>query len=145
MLKFATLAIAATLFAVVPTLAADHQVKLLNKGESGTMVFEPGFLQVAPGDTVTFVATDRGHNAEIIAGMLPEGAETFKGPFNQDFTVTLTAEGLYGIKCLPHFGMGMVALIQVGAPTNLEAAQAVSMPPKVKERFDAFFAQVAAN
>jgi len=143
MLKFATVALAATLFAVVPALAADHQIQMLNKGEAGAMVFEPGFVQAAPGDTITFVATDKGHNAETIAGMIPEGAEPFKSAFGQDFTVTVTEEGVYGVKCLPHFGMGMVALIQVGAPTNLDAAKAVATPPKAKERFDGYFAQVA--
>ena len=38
------------------------------------MVFEPAFVKIAPGDTVKFVSTDKGHNAEIIKGMLPEGA-----------------------------------------------------------------------
>ncbi len=49
---------------------------MLNKGADGTtMVFEPALTKIAVGDTVTFVATDRGHNAETIPGMLPEGAE----------------------------------------------------------------------
>ena len=38
------------------------------------MVFEPALVKVAPGDTVKFVATDKGHNAETIKGMLPDGA-----------------------------------------------------------------------
>ena len=38
------------------------------------MVFEPSFVKIAPGDTVRFVSTDKGHNAETIKGMLPEGA-----------------------------------------------------------------------
>jgi len=143
MFKFATAAILLTLLGTGMASAADHQIQMLNKGEAGAMVFEPGFVQAAPGDTITFVATDKGHNAETIAGMIPEGAETFKSAFGQNLTVTLTAEGVYGVKCLPHFSMGMVALIQVGAPTNLDAAKAVAAPPKAKERFDGYFAQVA--
>jgi plastocyanin len=42
---------------------------MLNRGESGTMVFEPAGLRIAPGDTVKFIATDRGHNAETVPGM----------------------------------------------------------------------------
>ncbi|GGB02651.1 pseudoazurin [Brucella endophytica] len=123
--------------------AAEIEVKMLNKGAKGVMVFEPDFIKAAPGDTIKFVPTDKGHNAEIIKGMLPDGAEAFKGKTNEEVTVTLTKEGLYGVKCLPHYGMGMVALIQVGAPTNLDAAKAVKHPGKAKIHFEALLGQVA--
>src|SRR3546814_4607688 len=66
--------------------AAEIEVKMLNKGAAGMMVFEPAFVKAEPGDTVRFVAVDKGHNAESIAGMLPEGAEPFAGKFNQEIT-----------------------------------------------------------
>ena len=50
--------------------AAEVEVKMLNKGAEGLMVFEPALIKVAPGDTVKFVATDKSHNAETIKGML---------------------------------------------------------------------------
>src|SRR5436190_24370602 len=59
--------------------AAEVEVKMLNKGTEGLMVFEPGLVKVTPGDTVKFVSTDKGHNAETIKGMLPEGGGTFIG------------------------------------------------------------------
>ena len=37
-----------------PAAAKDIQVKMLNKGARGAMVFEPALVKVAPGDTVTF-------------------------------------------------------------------------------------------
>ena len=43
--------------------AAEHQVKMLNNGKDGTMVFEPGFLKAEKGDTVKFIKTDASHNA----------------------------------------------------------------------------------
>ena len=52
---------------------------MLNKGEKGVMVFQPDLVMAAPGDTVTFVPTDKSHNAEAIKDMLPEGATLFKG------------------------------------------------------------------
>lgn len=125
--------------------AADHEVQMLNKGEKGTMVFQPDFIQAAVGDTVTFVPTDKGHDAESIKGMIPEGAEPFKGKINQPVTVTVNAEGVYGVKCTPHYGMGMVALIVVGNPVNLEEAQTVKQPGKAKKVFAELFAQVPAN
>ncbi len=58
-------------------VAAEVEVKMLNKGAEGLMVFEPALIKVAPGDTVKFVATDKSHNAETIKGMLPDGGTTF--------------------------------------------------------------------
>ncbi|MHA6685297.1 pseudoazurin [Mesorhizobium sp. A556] len=125
--------------------AADHQVQMLNKGDKGAMVFQPNFIQAAPGDTVTFVPTDKGHDAETIKGMIPDGAEPFKGKISQPITVTLTTEGVYGVKCTPHYAMGMVALIVVGNPTNLEAASAAKNPGKAKKVMAELLARVPAN
>lgn len=123
--------------------AAEHEVKMLNRGEDGPMVFEPSLIRVAAGDTVKFVPTDRSHNAETVRDMLPEGGETFKGAINKEVSVTFTVPGVYGVKCLPHFAMGMVALVVVDDPSsNLEAAKAVKNPPKAQERFDAMFAEL---
>ena len=125
--------------------AAEHEIHMLNKGEKGAMVFEPDFVQAAPGDTIRFIPSDKTHNAETVKGMWPEGAEAFKGKVNEDITITVTEEGVYGIKCLPHYAMGMVALIQVGDDTaNLAEAQAVKHPGKARGRTEARFAQVEA-
>ncbi len=123
-------------------IAENFDVQMLNKGAEGAMVFEPAFVRAAVGDTVTFVSPDKGHNAESIEGMLPEGVEPFKSEMSKDFTLTLTAEGVYGIKCTPHYAMGMVALIQVGAPVNLDAVADVVQKGKAKTRFEPLFAQV---
>ena len=125
--------------------AAEFEVKMLNKGEKGVMVFEPDYVKAAPGDTIRFVPTDKGHNTETIKGMLPEGAKPFKGKFNEEFTVTLEKEGVYGVKCAPHYGMGMVALIEVGDPVNLEEAKAIKQPGKAKAAFDELFGQAVAS
>ena len=124
--------------------AAEIEVKLLNKGEKGAMVFEPNFVSVAPGDTIRFVPTDKGHNAETIKGMIPDGAEAFKSKFNEEITVTLDKEGIYGVKCAPHYGMGMVALIEVGEPVNLDAAKAIKQTGKAKAAFAELFGQAVA-
>lgn len=125
--------------------AADHQVEMLNKGEKGAMVFQPDFIVAEPGDTVTFVPTDKGHDAASIDGMIPEGATPFKGKISKPITVTLDKEGVYGVKCVPHYGMGMVALIVVGEPVNLEQTESVKQPGKAKKRFEELFEQVQAD
>ena len=120
----AALALGAVLISPSGAEAREWQVKMLNKGSNGKlMVFEPAFIAIKPGDTVKFVAADKGHNAESVAGMLPAGAKPFKGKINEEIAVRFTNQGLYGYKCLPHVGMGMVGLIQVGgAPNKTEAA-----------------------
>ncbi|MBS8228274.1 pseudoazurin [Vannielia litorea] len=122
--------------------AETHEVKMLNKGEVGAMVFEPAYVKAAPGDVVKFIPTDRGHNVESIEGMLPEGVEAFKTKNNAEFELTVEAEGLYGIKCTPHYAMGMIALVQVGEAVNLDEASAVKHKGKAKGRMADLFAQV---
>jgi pseudoazurin len=120
--------------------AAEFEVRMLNKGEAGTMVFEPAVVEAVPGDTVRFVPTDKSHNVEAIKGMIPDGVEPFKSKMNQEFVLTLAEPGVYGVKCSPHVSMGMVALIQAGdAPANLEAARSVKLPGKAGERMAAAF------
>jgi pseudoazurin len=138
------LALAAVLLlGATPAMAANFEVQMLNKGEAGAMVFEPALTKVAPGDTVTFLPTDKGHNAETIKEILPEGAEPFKGGTGKEVVVTFTAPGVYGVKCAPHYAMGMVALVVVGdAPANLEAAKTAKVPKKAKERLEPLFAQI---
>src|SRR5690606_10164112 len=123
--------------------AANVEVQMLNKGEAGTMVFEPALVEIAPGDTVTFVPVDKGHNAETIAGMIPEGAEPFKGKINEELTITFDQPGVYGVKCTPHFAMGMVMLIAVGDDlANLEEAEGATMPARAKQRLEPLFEEL---
>ncbi|PLK69225.1 pseudoazurin [Rhizobium sp. TH135] len=138
-LRSVTMAAVLLLSAPAFSIAADFEVKMLNKGTEGAMVFEPAGLKIAPGDTVTFVATDKSHNAEAIKGMIPDGAAEFKGKMNETIKVTFDVPGLYGVKCAPHVGMGMVAAILVGdAPAaNLDAFNSAKLPKKARERIDA--------
>lgn len=124
--------------------AEEHEVLMLNRGSDGeAMVFEPAFLKVAPGDTVRFVPTDMSHNSEAVLGMLPEGAEAWKGKINEEIAVTFDAEGVYGVKCLPHYALGMVALVQVGEDlSNLDEALTVKHPGRAAQRMAVLFEQV---
>jgi pseudoazurin len=120
-------------------LSADFEVKMLNKGADGeAMVFEPASLRVAVGDTVRFLPIDKGHDAAAVKELIPEGVAEFKGKMNQELVVAIEKEGAYVIKCSPHWGMGMVALIVAGegAPANLDAVKTAKMAKKTRERLD---------
>lgn len=123
--------------------AAEVTVKLTNSGADGIMAFDPGFVKIKPGDSVKFVAADQGHNVESIDGMAPDGAKPIKGEIGKDTTVVFDKEGIYGVKCMPHFMMGMTALIAVGDNyPNLAAAKSATTNPAAKKRLDADFAKL---
>ncbi|WP_049732177.1 pseudoazurin [Rhizobium ecuadorense] len=143
-LKFALIAATAALIAsAMPSMAADHQVQMLNKGTDGAMVFEPSFLKIAPGDTVTFIPTDKSHNVETFKGLIPEGAPEFKSKPSEQYQAKFDVPGAYVLKCTPHVGMGMVTLIEVGdSPANLDAIKTAKVPNMVRKRLDADLAQI---
>jgi len=139
----AAIGLAAILTLPAGAFAEDHLVQMVNKDSEGRpMQFEPAFLKVAPGDTVTFVEKDKGHNSETFPDKVPAGAEGWKGKMNEGITVTLDTEGFYAYRCLPHFAMGMVGLIQVGdAVTPDAAALTDKLPGKAKTRMEELITQ----
>ena len=145
--KFSALLWASALLAMSCGMAsaAEFEVRMLNQGTDSTMVFEPAFVKIAPGDKIRFIPTDRGHNIESIDGMLPAGAASFGTTNNEELTVTFDVPGVYGVKCKLHYGMGMVALVSVGDPQNVTQAEAVSHPGKAKKVFSALFEKLATT
>ena len=135
--------VAALLIAPNVAAATDHQVAMRNSSAQGVMVFEPPFTQAKVGDTVTFLPVDMGHNAQLIAGMAPVGVDVAPGEVGRSWTLRLTRPGVYGVECSPHFGLGMVALVQAGAgpAPNLAAAKAAVLPPLAKKRMAPLLAQ----
>ena len=131
--------IAACLLLSVQALAETFEVKMLNRGEKGTMVFEPDYLELEPGDRIRFVPTHKSHNAATIDGMIPDGAAGFKSKINEPFETGFDKDGFYGIKCSPHYGMGMVMLVKVGKAALPESYRAVDMPARAKPRLEELF------
>ena len=101
-------------------ISAEFEVKMLNQGPGGIMVFDPPVLKVSKGDTVHFKSIDMAHNSESIGDMMPEGGNSWSGGMSQDVGVTLNTEGVYVYRCTPHLMMAMVGVIQVGNGNNLD-------------------------
>jgi pseudoazurin len=115
------------LFIQFDLYGANHSVKMLNQGSSGVMVFEPAYLKINIGDSVTFESTDAAHNSASIPGMIPSSASSWNGGLSQDITVMFDVAGIYGYQCTPHSMMAMVGVIQVGDDkSNLDSAKAVA-------------------
>jgi pseudoazurin len=108
--------------------AAEYQIKMLNHGVDGEAQYDPQLLRISPGDTVHFLATDMGHDAQSVEGMIPDGAKPFAGRMGENLTVTFTVPGVYGYRCTPHGVLGMVGLVVVGNPVNEAAAKSAAMP-----------------
>ena len=121
-----------------------HIVKMLNNSEQGSMVFEPAFIKINKGDSITFEMTDAGHNAVTVAG--PEGSTPFDTKYKPSTTVQFDTNGLYLYKCTPHAMMAMAGLIQVSDASNKEAMisaiekfEGTVMMPNVKTRVSDLF------
>ena len=115
-------------FVFIGLSAEAYTVKMLNQGANGVMVFEPAFLKVNVGDTVTFESTDAAHNSASIPGMIPSGATPWNGQLSRDISVTFEVPGVYGYQCTPHAMMAMVGVIQVGDDnSNIETAKSVAL------------------
>jgi pseudoazurin len=115
------IAFALLLFAAASEQAKNVDITMKNNGTDGLMTFEPGFAQVQPGDTVTFIPSDKSHNSTSV--LVPAGAKSWAGKMDEKITVKLDKEGIYIFKCDPHLPMGMAGVVQVGKPTNLDAAK----------------------
>lgn len=126
--------------------AAHYDIKMLNTGADGSMVFEPGFLKVQPGDTVTFRATNKSHFVHSKA--IPQGAQKFQSEEDEELTVKLEQPGIYVYTCPVHRPMNMNGIIQVGDDTsNKEQAAKVVKDLEKKAtsnqgRLEKYFEQV---
>ncbi|MDO1559530.1 pseudoazurin [Brevundimonas sp. 2R-24] len=143
---FLTLALAGAALAMAgEAAAAEHRVQMLNRGEGGNMVFVPAVVRARPGDTIRYVPTNPGHNAETIAGMLPPGVQVTRGAMGREYVLQVTRPGVYGVKCAPHYGMGMVGLVVVGdGAANRAGAQqhATTAPGIARRRFAEMFGRL---
>ena len=135
-------------FICIDLSSEAYTVKMLNQGATGVMVFEPAFLKVNVGDTVTFESTDAAHNSASIPGMIPSGASPWNGQLSRDISVTFEIPGVYGYQCTPHAMMAMVGVIQVGDDnSNIETAKNVAVQFKStfvmnQTRLDEYLAKI---
>jgi len=85
--------------------------------------FNPDIVYIQPGDTVSWINMTS-HNTVSIEGLIPSGAEPWRGQIGENYKVTLTVEGIYGYVCEPHIGFGMMGVIVVGKPSTLDTVKA---------------------
>lgn len=111
-----------TLFVTQPVHAKDYTIRMLNFGSTGGMVFEPGYLKVSVGDTITFIPENSSHYVK--SKIVPEGAAEWLSKLDEEYSVTIEQEGIYVYYCPPHLMMSMVGVIQAGNAVNQQAVMA---------------------
>ena len=115
--------------------AADLSIEMLNKRDDGKrMVYSLELAKVDAGQSIEWVAKDKGHNVEMIQG--PDGAALpKKSKLSENVTITFDKPGIYLYKCTPHVGMGMIGIVVVGGDTsNKEAISKVKLAGKAKKK-----------
>ena len=126
-----------------PMINGKRMRKMMTMATIAVLMSVAGMaVATEPGDTVKFVATDKGDNAESIKGMFPADATPFLGKNNENVAVMFDKPGA---RCQPHYGVGMVALIVVGTPGSLAEAKAAPLSGKAKQAFAALFEKLSTQ
>jgi pseudoazurin len=144
--KKIVLVIGILLSATFCSVAETHLVEMRNTDPSdpnNINLFDPPILRIGKGDSVKFVAIDKGHNSASKKGMLPEGGMPWNSRLDEELEITFDHDGTYGYICIPHLHMGMVGLILVGDyQVNYEEAKNVRQRGGARKAFSALFKQV---
>ena len=117
------------LFLLVSVQASAQQIHVIN---AEARIFNPDVIYIQPGDNVKFVNMTSHDtvsinkvplpDGQVFSGMLPEGAEGWKSGMGNNITFQLDMEGVYPYVCIPHIGFGMVGVVVVGEPVNIDTA-----------------------
>ena len=122
------------LFFTSNSFATDVTIEMLNKLGKESMVYSKKIARVNVGDTVTWLATSKGHNVEFIKGGVPAGVDKFKSKFNKDISYKFTIPGIYAYWCTPHKSMGMIGFVVVGDnKSNLDDIKKIRYVAKSKK------------
>jgi len=119
--------------------AESRTVEMWNKDpedKKRKMVFSEEIVAIEPGESVTWLATDKGHNVQLIDG--PDGYKLpKKSKISKDVTITFDTPGVYVYVCTPHATMGMIGMIIVGDLTQegVDAIRDAKLRGKSKKKF----------
>ena len=126
--------------------AEDVTLEMWNKDpndKSRRMIFSQEIVTIDAGDSVTWLATDKGHNVQLIDG--PDGVELEKkSKISNDVTITFDTPGVYVYVCTPHATMGMIGIVVVGDLTQegVDAIKDAKLRGKSKKKFKALLAEL---
>ena len=123
----------------IPAVAEDVTLEMWNKDpaeKKRKMVFSEEIVTIDAGQSITWLATDKGHNVQIIDG--PEGYKLpKKSKVSEDLTLAFDTPVVYVYVCTPHATMGMIGLVVVGDLTQeaVDAIKDAKVRGKSKKKF----------
>ena len=126
--------------------AESATVEMWNKDPDDSkrkMVFSQEIVTIEPGESVTWLATDKGHNVQMIDG--PDGVKLpKKSKLSKDVTLTFDEPGVYVYVCTPHASMGMIGIVVVGELTQegIDAVKDAKVKGKSKKKFKELLAEL---
>ena len=126
--------------------ADNATVEMWNKdpdNKKRKMVFSQEIVTIEPGESVTWLATDKGHNVEFIDG--PDGwKKPKKSKLSKDVTQSFDTPGVYVYVCSPHASMGMIGIVVVGELTQegVDAIKDAKLRGKSKKKFAALLEEL---
>ncbi len=125
--------------------SADVTIKMLNKNKETKkrMVYSQELVKIDAGKSIEWVATDKGHNVEMLAG--PDGYELpKKTKLGDNVTIKFSVPGIYLYQCSPHAAMGMIGLVVVGGDTsNMEVIKKKKLTgSKSKKKRDKLLSEI---
>jgi len=94
-----------------------------HKVNAQARIFKPDTIYINPGDVVQWVNMTS-HNTASVEGLIPEGAVPWQSKLGENLKIKLDVVGIYAYVCQPHIGFGMVGVIVVGKPKNLDEVMA---------------------
>lgn len=115
--------------------SADVLIEMLNKKGKERMIYSQKIVSIKVGETVTWKATNKGHNVQfIMKNGVPDGVKKFKSKINKDTSYQFQIPGVYAYWCTPHKSMGMIGFIVVGGSVaNIERIKEVKFSGKSKK------------
>jgi pseudoazurin len=120
-------------------------MEMLNKGSESATTLASALVRMAAGDSVHFIATDKGLKIDSIGGLIPQNAKSTNRKMSESMVVSFYKPGVYGIRCTPHYGMGMIAQVVVGASTKEDIVKTINHPSQVKDRLTKLFFHLDAQ
>ena len=117
------------------SFGANYQVTMNNRDSAGNrLAFDKEILSISSGDSVTWLAVDKGHNIEMVSS--PNNLK-FSSSTGEEVTLTLEDPGIYYYRCSPHKSAGMIGLIIVDNNySNIEQIKSSNAPGKAKVKLN---------
>jgi pseudoazurin len=117
-------------------LGDEIEVKSRNRSSTGFFVFPAVFVRIKSGGAINFVAAEKGHEVHSVPDMIPEGTQPFDAEMSQDIKAMFTVPRVCVIACKPHTAMGMVGVVVVGEPINIDKIDPSTLPGMARIKLD---------